>query len=281
MLGSAFARALAGQPLRKAGRQALNVRDPAAVARLVAGEDFVINCAAHTDVEAAERDPEPAYAANAVLPGLLAQACRQEGAVLVHMSSVGCYGDWKAEAYVEEDPLRPTTVHHRSKALGEDGVRNSGCEHLILRMGWLFGGAPGARKNFVWSRLVEARGAATLTSDSVQRGVPTRTSDVARATLELLSAGVRGTFNLVAQGSASRYQYVSAIVERSGLPCRVEPGPAFRRQAAVPSNETAVNQRLASMGLDGMGPWRPSLDDDVDALMASPEWRATQAGRRV
>lgn len=274
MLGSAFVESLSGEVVRTTGREALDVRRPEAVLALVGDARVVINCAADTDVEGAERDPDRAFAANGVLPGLLGTACRRAGAVLIHVSSTGCYGDWKTEPYTEEDRLRPTTAHHRSKAAGEVAVRDSGCEHLILRTGWLYGGAPAGPKNFVWKRLLEARAGGRMTSDASQRGVPTFAPAAAKAALEVLRAGVRGTYNLVARGAASRFDYVAEIVRRSGLPCEVEPGPAFKRLAAVSPNETALNYRLGLMGLDPMSDWREPLGAYVDALTASPEWKA-------
>lgn len=275
MLGSAVVDALSGHDVRTAGRDQLDVRRADAVAALVADArpDAVINCAAHTDVEGAEGDPDAAFAANAVLPGLLGTAARRAGATLVHLSSTGCYGDWKTEPYSEEDPVRPTTVHHRSKVSGEQAVRDSGAEHLILRTGWLYGGPPAGAKNFVWKRLLEARGSDRMTSDASQRGVPTSAPDVACQIAALLEAPVRGTFNLVAQGAASRFEYVAEIVRLSGLPCAVEPGPAFKRLAAVSPNETAINYRLGLLGLDRMADWREPLAAYVTSLMNSPEWR--------
>lgn len=275
MLGSTVVDVFADHELVRVGRTQLDVGRPRSIAALVAdaGPDVVINCAAHTDVEGAERDPDAAFAANAVLPGLLGTAARSSGAVLVHLSSTGCYGDWKTDPYSDEDPVRPTTAHHRSKASGEQAVRDSGCEHLILRAGWLYGGPPGGAKNFVWKRLLEARGAERMTSDTSQRGVPTYAEDVARQIAVLLEAGVRGTFNVVAHGAASRYEYVSEIVRLSGLPCAVTPGPAFKRLAAVSPNEVAVNHRLGLLGLDRMRDWREPLAAYVSGLLASPEWR--------
>lgn len=277
VLGSSFADALAGSSLAMLGREALDVRRPIEVQARVAnsGAAVVINCAAHTDAEAAEADPHRAFAANSVLPGLLGAACRQAGAVLVHISSTGCYGDWKTEPYTEEDPVRPTTVHHRSKVSGEGAVRDSGCEHLILRTGWLYGGAQ-QPKNFVWRRLLEARGTARMTSDASQRGNPTFAGDVARQTLAMIDTGLRGTFNVVGQGAATRFEYVAEIVRAAGLACAVSPGPAFKRLAPVSPNETALNYRLGLMGLDRMPHWTESLAGYVAALTASAEWRALQ-----
>ena len=94
-----------------------SVRDPAEVAALMAAlrPGVVINCAADTDVEGAERDPGGSLAANALLSGLLAEACGRTGAVLVHLSSTGCYGTGATHPYVEDDPPEPTTVHHAHK----------------------------------------------------------------------------------------------------------------------------------------------------------------------
>lgn len=273
VLGSAFAGALDGESLITAGRAALDVRRPEAIRGLVenADLDLVINCAAHTDAEAGEGDPDTAYAANSMLPGLLGAACRRRGVLLVQISSTGCYGDWKSEPFTEEDAARPTTVHHRSKLSGEQAVRDSGCEHLILRTGWLYGGAQ-QPKNFVWRRLLEARGARRMTSDASQRGNPTFAGDVARQTLVMLDAGLRGTFNVVGQGAATRFEYVAAIVRFAGLPCEVAPGPAFKRLAPVSPNETAVNYRLQLLGLDRMPLWTDSLAAYVTDLIATREW---------
>ena len=279
MLGSAFITAVQGD-VRTAGRNLLDVRRPGDVQALVDGVDVVVNCAAHTDVDAAERDEDEALAANAILPGLLATACRRAGATLVHFSSTGCYGDWKSDPYTEDDPVRPTTAHHRSKAAGEQAVRDSGCEHLIFRTGWLYGGPPGGAKNFVWKRQVEARGAEIMTSDASQKGVPTFAPVVASEALAVLASGVRGTFNLVAGGSASRFEYVAEIIRASGLPCTVQPGSAFRRAAPVSANETAVNRKLRLLGLDRMTQWAEPLAEYVALLMSSPEWRSRDLGSR-
>jgi dTDP-4-dehydrorhamnose reductase len=241
--------------------------------------EIVINCAAHTDVEGAERDPAAAMAANGLLPGLLATACRRQGATLVHVSSTGCYGDWKSGPYGEDDDVRPTTAHHRSKMSGERAVRHGGCEFLILRTGWLFGGRPGQAKNFVWNRLVEARSKPGMLSDPFQHGNPTFVGQVAEQCLVLLGLGIRGTFNCVSGPGTSRLDYVREIVSAAGLPCRVEPSAEpFRRLAAVSPNETAVNGRLDLLGLNRMSPWSEALGRYVRTLMLSPEWIALEAG---
>ena len=282
MLGSTFAARL-GDRAVAAPRLALDIKAPAVVGALVAhsGADIVINCAAHVDPEMVEDDPDPAYAANAILPGLLGSACRRAGILLVHFSSTGCYGAWKTLPYTEEDVLRPTTVHHRSKVAGEIAVREAGCEHLILRTGWLFGGGPRHNKNFVWKRLQEAIDAPRLLSDTEQWGSPTYTGDVVELTLELVRLGLAGTFNCVCRGQASRYDYVSHILAGSGLTRELVASGAFKRKAPVSPNEMALNYRLGLMGLDLMPEWTTSLDAYVRQVQTWPEWRQLLSARTV
>ena len=229
---------------------------------------LVINCAADTDVEGAEAAPERALAVNAILAEALAQGAAETHARFVHFSSTGCYGDWKPDPYEETDPLRPTTVHHRSKAAGEALVLRAHPAALVLRLGWVFGGRRGQARNFVWARLREARDKAEIGANAVQRGSPTSAVDVAAQTLALLEADATGIFNCVGGGPAARrIDYVAAILEAAGSQTLVVP-MEFARRAPVSSNEAAVNARLRTEGLDQMPPWRVSLAAFVRAQLA-------------
>lgn len=273
LLGSAFV-TLLGRDVRTASRNRLKPATADDIARLLDehAPALVINCAADVDAEGAEVDDSVAIAANVMLPRHLARACADRRTPLIQFSSTGCYGDWKDTPFVEDDPLRPTTRHHRTKAMGEEEVRRADVEHLIVRTGWLYGGEPGRSRNFVWQRLVEASRTDRIVSDGHQRGCPTRVDDVARQVLHAYAAGIRHTINVVAQGSATRADYVAQIVEQSGLRCRVEPGPAFKRLAPVSFNETAVNARLAACDVDIMPCWGEGVRAYVATLMHSPAW---------
>ena len=229
--------------------------------------EIIINCAADTDVEGSERDSRRAVSANAFLPDILAQAAVRHRALLVHFSSTGCYGAYKSEPYDDYDVLRPTTVHHRAKAAGEEAIRASNCRHLIIRLGWLYGGAAGEhKKNFVWNRICEAKGQRRLYSDPSQMGNPTNVDDVARQILHLLKIDLTGTFNCVAQGVATRLEYVSAIVARADPTVTVQAG-SFMRDAPVSSNESAINLKLSLGGWGEMPHWRDGLDRYLTELL--------------
>lgn len=270
LLGSALVEGLQarGERVVSLGRADIDLANLDAIAGKIAdvAPVRVFNCAAHTDLEAAESAPELDRRVNAVLPGVIADACARQGIGLVHFSSTGCYGDWKDKAYLETDPARPLSQHHQAKLAGEQAVAAAGGEHAIFRLGWLFGGAATQPKNFVWKRMVEAAGKSEMVSDAVQRGCPTHVDDVVRQVLVALDHGMTGMCNVVAQGAASRYDYVAAIIAAAGLPCKVSPGPGFARKAPVSPNETARNARLQAAGLDTMPDWRDSLATYVNAL---------------
>jgi dTDP-4-dehydrorhamnose reductase len=274
LLGSTFTALLGDRVVATLGRAQLDATKPEAVAASITAPapDIVINCAAHTDLEAAERDPAADWLANAQLPGLVADACQRVGARFVHFSSTGCYGAWRSTPYVEEDELRPTTAHHRAKVAGEQRITAVGGDWLVLRTGWLYGGDAGQPKNFVWKRLAEAVSKDELMSDATQRGCPTHAVDVANQTIALLEANARGTFNVVAQGNASRFEYVDRIVRAGRLACKVRPGPAFARLAPVSPNEMAFDNRLEATGLLTMPNWGEALDAYVGQLTATPLW---------
>ncbi len=273
ILGQAFLRLLDPAHVVCLGRNDLNAAAPDAVRRRIADAApcLVINCAADTDVEGAEAAPDRAFATNRDLAAAVAAGAAETGAGFVHMSSTGCYGDWKTAPYEETDPLRPTTVHHRSKAEGEDAVQRAHPGALILRLGWLFGGTPGQRKNFVWARLREADRAVEIGSNPSQTGNPTWVDDVAAQSLALREAGASGVYNAVGAGaSATRLQYVTAILAAAGSATRVVP-VTFPRRAPVSPNESAVNARLLIEERSVMQDWRDALSGFVQALQVWPE----------
>ena len=276
LLGRAFMACGGDNEIAAVGRTELNTGMPNKVLALAAlhQADVLINCAADTDVEGAERDSEHAHAVNAVLPALLAESCVRAGAKMIHISSTGCYGDWKASPYTEDDVLRPTTVHHRTKALGEDAVRAKANRWMILRTGWLYGLSAPGRKNFIRDRLEEAKKISPLLANAHQKGNPTFVDDVARQAYRLVENDEDGIFNCVAHGSATRRDYVEAIVRGAGLSVAVEAAPDdhFARRAPVSSNETAENTRLKRIGLDMMPAWREAVMAFVGKEFSSAQW---------
>jgi dTDP-4-dehydrorhamnose reductase len=187
--------------------------------------------------------------------------------LFVYISSTGCYGDYKDDPYCEDDILKPTTVHHKTKALAEEEVRKLGRKYIIARTGWLYGEEVTHKKNFVFQRFLEASGSKSIISDPFQRGNPTYTMDVARQISKILKDEAYGTFNIVGEGTCTRYEYVKAIIDILGLDCEVLPADApFTRRAPVSKNEAALNNNLARLGMNIMPHWKRSLEEYIHIL---------------
>jgi dTDP-4-dehydrorhamnose reductase len=247
--------------------QAIRDAGPAALQQHIAGHDWLLHCAANTNVEGCETDPQTCYRDNHLLTQALASAAAAAGVPMAFVSSTGVYGAHLARPYREHDPCEPTTHHHRSKLLAENCVAAEP-RNLIVRTGWVFGGDHANPKNFVARRLADAQKGGTMLSNTQQRGCPTYSQDVADRILLLMQAGHAGLFNAVNTGNASRYEYVQAIVEIAGAHATVAPADAahFQRKAPVSDNEMAENWRAEQIGLPAMPDWRASLTSYINGI---------------
>jgi dTDP-4-dehydrorhamnose reductase len=241
---------------------------PAACARVA--PRAIIHCAAWTQVDLAEEHAAECHTINVAASARLAGWAAQAGAAFVYISSGGVFDGTKASAYDERDTPAPRTVYHRSKYEGEITVRAAHPSALVLRVGWLYGGAPDLPRNFVAARVREARGQAVVRSTPAFRGSPTWSRDAARRILDLLAAGRSGLCHVANEGVASRLEYVAAILRLAGLATRVEPG-VFARKAPVPANEALCSVQAAAWGLAPLRPWEDALADYISAhLLRSP-----------
>ncbi|TFW29434.1 SDR family oxidoreductase [Duganella callida] len=269
LLGSAVIEAAAarGDACHPLARPALDGGASAAaqLAQRMLGHDLLLHAAANTNVEQCETDPDACYRDNLLLTELLAQAAALAGVRMLFVSSTGLYGSASDAPYREYDAVAPTTHHHRGKLLAEQAVLAAAPHNLVVRTGWLFGGAPATPKNFVARRIDEARKALAegrhLESNAEQRGVPCWNRDIAMRMLDLAAAGVTGVVNCVNSGNASRYEYVAAIVKAAGIAIEVQPSTAagFNRKARVSNNEMADNWKMRALGWPEMPDWRASL----------------------
>lgn len=231
--------------------------------------DVVIHTAAYTDVDGCESNSIKAKLVNEKATQNIAACCEITKSKLVYISSTGVYGDTKSSAYAEDDVPRPTTIHHQSKLDGEIAIVSLLKDYLILRVGWLYGGSPDQKNNFVYKRFLEAQEHDVVYSDPFQIGNPTSCSDVVIQTLLLLEHDETGIFNCVNLGhKVSRFDYVSAIVANFSLDCVVKKAKKgeFSRAAPISRNESAINGRLESLGLNVMRDWKVALTSYIGEL---------------
>ena len=176
--------------------------------------DVVINAAAYTAVDRAESDARNAYAVNRDGAGNLARACARFGTPLIHTSTDYVFGGLRTEPCKPTDPIAPAGVYARSKAAGEDAVRQLLDRHIILRVSWLFGRYG---HNFVKTILRLGRERETLQVVDDQIGSPTYAGDLAAALLQISQGLTRedtrwGTHHYCNQGALTWYAFARKIV---------------------------------------------------------------------
>jgi dTDP-4-dehydrorhamnose reductase len=246
-------------------RKDLDITDPAAVQHHVDGADVVVNCAAFTNVDAAEADPDAAHAINAVGPGHLARACARAGARLIHISTdyvfSGDFAGGPARPYDISAAVGPLSVYGRGKLDGELAVHAELPEAQVVRTSWVYIGGAGTDFVAVMRRL--AAGDRTIDVVSDQTGSPTYAKDLVAALLEVAAGGVRSPILHAANaGTASRFDQARAVFAAVGAdPERVRPvdTAAFPRPAHRPVFSALSTDGSVRAGLTALRPWREAL----------------------
>ncbi len=252
-------------PVRK-----LDICDRRAVDRMLAGEDIgaVINCAAYTNVNAAESETGLCNFINATGPGVLARAALRHGAALVHISTEYVFDGRKASGYRETDRRHPLSAYGRSKRDGEDAVRRSGCRGLIIRTSWLY--SPFGN-NFVKTMLRLGAEKPELGVVCDQVGSPTYARDLAETILALLpQIGQRHgeIYHFTNDGVCSWADFAATIMREAGLPCRIRPitTAEYPSPAVRPAHSTMSKAKIVrDFGIQ-LRPWEDSLRDCLKRL---------------
>lgn len=221
-LATDLARHLDDAVVAAPGRDVLDIARPEQVESALAGyrPDVVINTAAFHKVDVCESEPEQSFAINAAAPQRLAAACREHGALFVHVSTDYVFDGEKEAPYHEEDPMRPINVYGSSKAAGEMVVRCTTDRYLIIRTTGLYGrgGMVSRHGNFVETMLRLAGAGQPIAVVDSQTLTPTFTEDVAAVTVRLILEGATGTFHVTNSGECSWYDFACEIFRLAGLP---------------------------------------------------------------
>jgi dTDP-4-dehydrorhamnose reductase len=224
---------------------------------------LVINCAAYTKVDLAEKEWESARRANAVGPAVLAAECVRHGATLVHFSTDYVFDGTLRRPLRPDDPVGPHSAYGRSKLLGEQAIAGvPGLKYLIARTAWLYG--PNG-PNFVQTMLNVARAGKPLRVVDDQVGSPTYTLDLAAATLDLLDRGASGLWHVANAGQTSWFDFARAIFDEWGLTPDLQPTTSAQWKATKPDAATRPAYSVFDLSpleqLLGrpMRPWREAL----------------------
>lgn len=202
----------------------LDITDLQAIREVVSANkiEAIVNCAAYTNVEAAEDNYELAELLNAKAVENLAVVMKEAGGLLVHISTDYVFGKEPYNTPCKEDQKgTPTGVYGLTKLHGEQAVLRSGVRHVIIRTAWLYSEYG---KNFVKTMLQLTATKPSLKVVFDQVGTPTYAGDLAGAILSILESPREGIYNYSNEGVCSWYDFAKMIAELSGnTSCNIQP----------------------------------------------------------
>lgn len=261
-----------GATVETVGRPELDLAEaPASTALIAAARpDLIVSAAAYTAVDKAESEPDLAHAVNAEGPRALAEAARQLGVPVIHISTDYVFDGSKPTPWTEQDTPAPISVYGASKLAGEAAVLGASPGNIVVRVGWIY--SPFG-SNFVKTilRLAGERDGLRVVAD--QTGGPSSALDIADGLLTMARnvlaepdrTDLRGLFHMAPDGTATWADLAGEICAwlgaNRGRHVAVEkittadyPTPARR-----PSNSRLDSRRLAAVHGYRMPHWRDSL----------------------
>lgn len=207
--------------------------------------DFVVNCAAYTDVNGAEENPEIAFKVNADAPKYMAQACHHLNIPFIHVSTDYVFGDNREKGYPEDyDEFNPLNAYGVSKLEGEENVLGIKGDNYIFRTSWLFG--PGAT-NFIDKISKYARELPELKVVTDEVGCPTYVRDLSEGMILALNGEIDpGIYHVCSKDSLSRYEFAKEILRLQGIDTPIKEAKLedFERKAQVPHISILLSTKL-------------------------------------
>ena len=233
--------------------------------------DWVINCAAYTQVDRAESEVEQAFVINRDSPAQIAAAVAGYGGRLLHVSTDFVFDGKQSRPYREEDDARPLGVYGRSKWEGEQAVRAALPEAVILRTAWVYG-VHG--HNFVKTILRVARQGKPLRVVDDQSGSPTWARDIAGAIRDLIQNQAKGTYHYTDAGSTSWHGFATAILAgatEAGFSLKTDsieaiPTSGYPTPARRPAYSVLDTGKIQSLLTAPIPHWRDSLNTMLKEL---------------
>lgn len=207
-------------------RQELDLTKPEEIRRAIreARPLIIVNAAAYTAVDQAEKEEALARTINADAPGLMAEEAKKIGAVLVHYSTDYIFDGSKTSPYLEGDPPNPINAYGRTKLAGEQAIVAAGAAHLIFRTAWVYGTRG---RNFLLTilRLASEREELRIVRDQI--GAPTWSREIAVVTTRIVEkisgqgspmsslSNLGGIYHLTAAGQTNWCEFAGAILHQA------------------------------------------------------------------
>ncbi len=222
----------------------------------------IVHCAAYTNVDRAESEPEICAKVNGMGTLNMVRAALSVGASLVYISTDYVFPGTGDQPFETESPYGPQNVYGVSKVQGETAVRSLMTRFFLLRTSWVFG-LNG--KNFVKTMLRQGREKDEIRVVCDQIGSPTYTQDLARVICDMIATERYGIYHVRNEGYMSWADFAGMIMEKAGLNCKVIPIPSsdYPTPAKRPLNSRLSAQALRDAGFEPM----PSVEDALDRYL--------------
>lgn len=222
----------------------------------------IVHCAAYTNVDKAESQPEICAAVNGMGTVNVVRAALSVGAKLVFISTDYVFPGTGDRPWQVDDNYGPQNVYGMSKVQGEDAVRSLMTRYFILRTSWVFGKNG---HNFVRTMLRLGAEKKELRVVNDQIGSPTYTRDLARVICDMLPTEKYGIYHVRNEGYISWCDFAKMIMEKAGLPCRVIPVPSseYPTPAKRPLNSRMDGSALVRAGFEPM----PSVENALERYL--------------
>lgn len=227
--------------------------------------EIVINCAAYTAVDRAEREPNLAAAINTEAVRRLSEAATDCGFRFVTFSTDYVFDGSLERPYVESDTPNPVNVYGRTKLEGEQHALATHPSALVIRTSWVISAT---HRSFVTAMVRLATGKGGRVVDD-QHGRPTIASDLAAATLDAIDRGASGLLHLTNGGETTWFDLARTVVRLAGLdpmkirPCTTDEYPTPARR---PRNSILASERISQLGIAPLPDHRSSLPGVIDGL---------------
>ncbi len=223
----------------------------------------IVHCAAYTNVDKAESEPEVCAAVNGMGTVYMVRAALSVGAKMVYISTDYVFPGTGDTPWNVDDPYGPKNVYGLSKVQGEDAVRSEMTRFFILRTSWVFGRNG---RNFVRTmrRLGKEKEELRVVCDQI--GSPTYAVDLARVICDMIPTDKYGIYHVRNEGYISWADFARMIMEKSGLSCRIIPVPTaeYPTPARRPLNSRMNGDKLAEAGFVPM----PTVENALDRYIA-------------
>ena len=237
-----------------------NITNANHLAAALVDVDAAVNCAAFTNVDLAEDNPDLAHAVNATAVGTLGTLCKERGIHLTHISTDFVFDGEKSQAYNEDDCPNPINVYGATKLAGEHALLESEADPLIVRVEWSYGGNG---TNFIIKLLERAAQSNEIKVVCDQTGAPTWTKDMAQSIIALIKKGSTGLYHFANKGYASRCDVAVFIAQTLNLTNTIIPcsSSEFPMKARRPKNSCFDTTRIQAALNEPIRSWQDALRD--------------------